>query len=448
MRDDVDRPPVPQHFVRLRVADRENIIVRHGLEALALGHGQFSDDVESVRQLYGVLLALDGDFPVPDLIDRVCFPVGRLDQKIVVGPVPVCRQRRGLFVFDASFVKSVRLLVYGGLLDDKAALVAVCGDGVCLLVVPHFVAGAVAPPTPRHSGGDGVEPCCGMTNVSGDLERPTLPVYAVNSSALAALDLSSGIWHVTNSHRFGIQRAVHSSAVRPCCQRGRFPVGVVDSMRLASLDLPVGVRHVAHAERCRIKAGCHAAAPVRAFQRHAFRVRRVHAVLSAFCVLSRCGAFNGADADGLRNAHITEFPICDNAADDVALPLLCPGRCPQRVRLFPPYHAAFQYVPEQDALVLRLADAENVRPIKALSALGGNESGVDLDGLDAQLSGNLRTDGRRHGFVIFVKEKIRLVLLQCYQVILEQLPADAAGLGLPVLRLGDAPMGAGGPAYE
>ena len=34
--DHVHGPPIPQHFVRLRVADRENVILRHGLEALTL----------------------------------------------------------------------------------------------------------------------------------------------------------------------------------------------------------------------------------------------------------------------------------------------------------------------------------------------------------------------------------------------------------------------------
>ena len=49
-----------------------------------------------------------------------------------------------------------------------------------------------------------------------------------------------------------------------------------------------------------------------AAQGHAFTVRRVYPVLLAVEVGVFGVSLNGSNADRLRNAHITEFPICDN----------------------------------------------------------------------------------------------------------------------------------------
>jgi len=219
-------------------------------------------------------------------------------------------------------------------------------------------------------------------------------------------------------------------------------------MRLAALDDPVGVWHIADPDGRGIKAGLGSNASALGANCHAFPVWGVYPVLLAVKVCVLGVALNGSDPHGLRHAVKRKFPRLHDRFQYRRMAAVYSNRRPEGVCLFSPYHAGLQDVPEQDSLVLRLADAGNVRPIEALSALGADQGGVDFDGLDAQLLCDLRPDGRRHGFVIFVKEKIRIVLFQCDQVILEQLPADAAGLGLPVLRLGDAPMGAGGAAYE
>ena len=78
VRDHIYGPAVAQHFIRLRVTDGKSVCVRHGLEALALRHGQLADDVEAVPQLDGIFLTLDGDTPIPHLIGRNLLSICRL----------------------------------------------------------------------------------------------------------------------------------------------------------------------------------------------------------------------------------------------------------------------------------------------------------------------------------------------------------------------------------
>ena len=50
---------------------------RHGLEAFTFRHGQLANDVKSVRQFDGVLLALDDNFPISNLVNRHRLPRSR-----------------------------------------------------------------------------------------------------------------------------------------------------------------------------------------------------------------------------------------------------------------------------------------------------------------------------------------------------------------------------------
>ena len=70
-------PSIAEHLVGLRVAHAGEIIpFRHGLQPLTLAHRQLADDVITVHQLDGVLLAFDCDFPVLYLVDGIYLSVG------------------------------------------------------------------------------------------------------------------------------------------------------------------------------------------------------------------------------------------------------------------------------------------------------------------------------------------------------------------------------------
>ena len=125
--------------------------------------------------------------------------------------------------------------------------------------------------------------------------------------------------------------------------------------------------------------------------------------------------------------------------------------CLERVAFLAQWEASLQNVPKQDAPVLRQLDRHLAvctvgvafpGPVEPLAVLRAHQCGVDKHRFHAQLRRDLCPDGGGHGFVILVEEVVRLVLIAGDAVIQEQLPADAAGLGLAVLGLCDAPMGA------
>ena len=219
-------PAVSQHFISLGIWYREYVFLRHGLEAFTLGHGQFADNIETVRQFYGVLFALYGDLSVLDFIDRICFPV-------------CC-------------------------LNNKAALVPCGCHRIGFLVVPHFIGWTFTPAPPRHSRRHRIQAGGGPVRSAAvwpGLERDALSVHAINASALAAADLSAGVWHIAHPYR-----------------------------------------------RC-IKAGCRSRSAVRAGKCHAFAVWRIYPVWPAVEVFAIRCALNNPDPHRLRRTIEWKFPI-------------------------------------------------------------------------------------------------------------------------------------------
>lgn len=116
-----------------------------------------------------------------------------------------------------------------------------------------------------------------------------------------------------------------------------------------------------------------------------------------------------------------------------------------------------QNIPKQDATVLRQLDRHLAvctigvalpGPVEPLAVLCAHQCGVDKHGFHAQFRRDLCPDCGGHGFIVLIKKVVRLVLIAGDAVIQEQLPADAAGLGLAVLGLCDAPMGARASANQ
>lgn len=131
--------------------------------------------------------------------------------------------------------------------------------------------------------------------------------------------------------------------------------------------------------------------------------------------------------------------------------------CLKRVAFLAQREASLQNVPKQDAPVRWQLDRHLAvctvwvslsGPVEPLAVLRAHQRGVDKHGFHAQLRRDLRPDCGGHGFVILIEEIVRLVFIAGDAVIQEQLPADAAGLGLAVLGLRDAPMGARASANQ
>lgn len=155
--------------------------------------------------------------------------------------------------------------------------------------------------------------------------------------------------------------------------------------------------------------------------------------------------FFSQQLNGNRLCHGVPLPVCNSVFRRSAM------SCLKRIAFLAQREAGLQNIPKQDASVLRQLDRHLPvctvvvtlsGPVEPLAVLRAHQRGIDKHGFHAQLRRDLRPDGGRHGFVILVEEVVRLVLIAGDAVIQEQLPADAAGLGLAVLGLCDAPMGA------
>ena len=73
VRNNIHRPAVSKYLISLGVRNRENIVVRHRLEPLALRHCQLADDIKSIGQLNGLLFAFNGNKSVYHFVTRHRF---------------------------------------------------------------------------------------------------------------------------------------------------------------------------------------------------------------------------------------------------------------------------------------------------------------------------------------------------------------------------------------
>ena len=148
---------------------------------------------------------------------------------------------------------------------------------------------------------------------------------------------------------------------------------------------------------------------------HGLAVRAVNTVLLAVKGLVLCVILNGSDPHRLRRhgcGKMTAVHSVDRSGVGIVRF--------QRIRLFTPADAAFQNVAQQNASILRLLHCHLAvcavwvtlsHPVEPLAVLRAHQGGVDKHGFHAQLRRDLRPDSGRHGLVVFVEKKIRLVLV-------------------------------------